>query len=527
MSVRVALRSRLGELGDDLRARGALRVLRDALFLGDRSAYTLIALFALPYVWLIFSVRYLPMQDLPGHIELAHLHHQIKAGDAAFTRFYQISPQPWPNSLTTIALSFLGGVAGFETSVKLALAIYAVTWPLSLALLAKQLGRTPAVALLTLPTVLDFHWAIGFVNYLLAKPLIVVTLIAAIAFARRSTLTRGLAVFALVFVTFLGHAIAYAVVMAGAGFAIVFFSRGWRRLSNLWPLLPACLIPLRYLRAQAGEKGPGAWVWYNFDTGIPWAWNHLGDLSPSNGEEWAYVISFALWLLVFFLAQHREGPFTDDEHSRRSSVFLWLAGLGLFITYGWGPAHMPNVAIICVRVLVFAWVLMLLLPLALPRGWPRGVVLAGLALAVGIHVQSTHAQYAKFNEIEMPGFEELVRMIPPGKALAVQYQRPDSRFAKHRGMWHWPKLYGVWQGGAGRSDDTFAWRSTSYVTLTREAHRLGTFNGSPGLNPAALARWDYLIVHGGAQPAIAAAVAPVAEPVASRAEWHLFHVRGK
>ena len=491
----------------------------------EGQAWLLLGLGALPYVWLLFSVQYLPMQDLPGHIELSYLHDRVSAGDPAFTGNYRIAPQPWPNSLSTLLLSLFGGALGFPVGVKLILALYVLTWPLSLGLLARSLGRTPALALLALPTIVDFNWAIGFLNYLLAKPVTVAALVGALWFCRRPSPGRGAALFGLLTLSFIAHAIAYAVAMAGAGLAIVYFSRRWRRLTNLWPVVLACAVPYRYVAAQARAKAPGSWSWYDFDTGIPWGWNHLGDLGSSNFEEWTYVISFALWLLVFLWQQHRPDGRGDGPHAESSSLFLWLGGFLLFVLYGWGPAHMPNVAIICPRLLVFAWVLMLLLPLGMPSGWRRAVVVAGMCLAVGLHVGGTSSRYARFNRVEMAGFEELVRMIPPGKALAVHYARLQSPFAKHAAMWHWPKLHTVWNGGGARTDDSFASRSTSFVTLTEPALATGTFTGSPGLNPGALARWDYLLVHGGDRPGIAAAVASVATPVGTRSEWHLYRIR--
>jgi hypothetical protein len=125
------------------------------------TAYALITLFTIPYIWLIWRYRYLPMQDLPGHIELSFLYHRVSLGDPAYTQFYQVARQPWPNSVSTLVLSGFGSVFGFEIGVKVLLSVYAVAWPLSLALLATLLGRTPLLGLFVIPTILDFSWGVS------------------------------------------------------------------------------------------------------------------------------------------------------------------------------------------------------------------------------------------------------------------------------------------------------------------------------------------------------------------------------
>jgi hypothetical protein len=175
-------------------------------------------------------------------------------------------------------------------------------------------------------------------------------------------------------------------------------------------------------------------------------------------------------------------------------------------------------------VLVFAWVLLLLVPVSLPTGWQRIALLAGVVLAITVHVSSTHAQYRRFNHHEMRGFSDLIHQIPRGQALAVHYQRSDSPYANYQALWHWPKLYTLSGAPGGRTNDTFAWRSTSYVTLTERGLAAGTYQGRPGLNTGALAAWDYLLAQGESSRSLSSTLGGGAELVASRGQWHLFRI---
>lgn len=492
----------------------------------ERAQYVLLVLLSVPYVWLIWSVPFLPMQDLAGHIELSFLHERLGAHDPSYTPFYEVAQQPWPNSLSTLLLSVMGRAVGLAAGVKVLLSLYAIGWPLSLGSLARQLGRPPLIAMFALPTVLDFSWGEGFFNYVLAKPVMALALAVACLFARAPKLKHGMLLLGILVVAFLTHAIAYGLGVAAAAFAIVFFSRGYGRVVNLWPIALAGLAPVHYLRAQAAATPTGgAWVMYDFDTGFAWFWTHLGNLSPGNGEEWAYTLSFALWLLLLTLQQHDVRTNEPDAGAKHSSLFVWLSGFAMFAAYGWGPAHMPNVDIICPRVLVLAWVLMLLLAVRLPeRAAQRGAFTAAM-FAIGLlHAYTAHNGYERFNRVEMAGFEQLMRQIPPGKSLATHYFRHTSPFAANAAMWHWPKLYGVWQGGGGHTDDSFSIRSTSYITMTERARGLATYSQDPGLHPELLKAWDYLLIHGGVASGAQAAVGNVGKLVGSSAEWYLFRI---
>ncbi len=207
------------------------------------------------------------------------------------------------------------------------------------------------------------------------------------------------------------------------------------------------------------------------------------------------------------------------------SFFLWLSVILLFAAYANGPLNMPNVDILAQRLLVFVWGLVMISPLYFPRDYRRYLIALTMTAAAGIHVYTTSEQYEHFNRVEMRGFSELIAVIPPGKAVATHYYRASSPYGFQNAMWHWPKLYGVRQGGGGHTDDTFAWRATSYVNLTEAGLKNGTYSINASLGFYRLKAFDYYLCHGGpAENAIAHAGA-MADYVASRAEWHLFRVR--
>jgi len=217
------------------------------------------------------------------------------------------------------------------------------------------------------------------------------------------------------------------------------------------------------------------------------------------------------------------GPPADPRRLASGSFFVWLSAIGFFVGYALGPINMPNVDILSQRLLVFVWALVMISPLYFPHDYRRYAIALVMMAAVGTHVYAMSDQYTSFNRIEMKGFSELMAMIPPGKTLATHYNRSTSPFGSHNTMWHWPKLYGVRQGGGGHSDDTFAWRATSYVNLTEAARKNGTFRRISSFHR--LPAFDYYLCHGGTPDVAIAQVGALADYIASRSEWHLFRVR--
>jgi len=282
---------------------------------------------------------------------------------------------------------------------------------------------------------------------------------------------------------------------------------------------------VRYLLEQRkAESVPGNWVFGIWEQMLGALWHHLGQLNPSDGEERGYLLATAAWLLTLLLAP-RPAEEPDRASTGANGVFLWLSTIVLFSAYGRGPVFMPNVDLVSPRILVFVWGLVMIIPRALPAGWTRHLVGVLMVAAVLAHVFSTDEQYSQFNQVEMGGFSELIDMIPPGKAVAVLHYRHDSPFGREHTLWHWPKLYGVRKGRGGHNDDTFASRTTSYVNLTEAALQAGTYTVPPMYDLSRVALFDYQLSVGTTQEVAVATMAPVADYVASRSQWHLFRVR--
>lgn len=453
-----------------------------------------------PYVWLLWSVEFPMMQDLGGHLEIGYLYGLVNDGGSST---YVAQSAPWPNTLGPWALSHLGPLLGYLTAAKLLLTLYLLTWPLTVSLVARALDRSPWLAILAIPAALDANWAFGFFNYILAKPLLMLSLYAAIRLARgpdeeqsdlplwkRRRIRWGAALTALLILTFLTHALVWLVTMAGCGFALLVFSSGWKRLTHQLPLVLVAPIMLPYQLTAGGRDG--RWSWNNPEHAFDTLWEDFAHLNTGHGEEWAFATLFALWLCLMAL---------PSRPRFSTQAFLLSSIVVLFLGYMFGPRHITGVDVIVQRQLFLVWTFMMLLPattLAFPH---RLFLFLGGAIAILPHVHLTHANYVAFNTHDMGDFSQLLEQIPPGATLAVAYTRQfrgRSAYGDHAPLWHWPKLHHVRHGG--RTSDSFAFRPYSTITLSPEARARGLdlqeYRWVVRSDGTHLGGWDYQLKRG-------------------------------
>jgi hypothetical protein len=480
-----------------------------------RAPFYVVGALSLLYLVPIWGAPYLVMQDVAGHVELGCELVGLWKNDPRFTDVLFVHPQPWANSLPSVLLGVIMLVVPGYTAMKLALSVYVILWPLSVALLLRSFGRSPWLALIALPTTLCMAWAFGFYNFLLAKPVWCLCLIATRRFAVQGGLRRGLELAALLVLLFLSHSLLWLLCLAQAPLIGVLKSPTLKRvLVGPWPFLLAGAISYPFFKATHVEGGE---IKHWFTPGKAWddAWSNLGMLNDGDGDERAWWLALAALVLVFCAAGARLWRETD-----RDRIALFLCACVAGYAYLYGPMAVPQASIIAQRVLVFG-VVLLVASAPSPAVVVAPVMALVMTIATVVHVADTTRMYRGFSREEMGDFEALLAKAPKDGRLATMYTTPLSKWGRHAAMWHWPKLH--CSTGHGYTDDVFAYRKQAFVELTPEARKRGFEVQSPGANPDRLKRFDALLLRGD-ERAIAPA-RPVLEKLGSTGTWHLYKVR--
>ena len=203
-------------------------------------------------------VRYLPMVDLPQHAALVgawlRLSDPTSLEAEAFTLNWQT---PY---LTAYALSRgLAPWLGVVTSVKVVVWLCCIGFQLAFSLIVRELRYPAWLGLLGVPSSLGFSFYYGFLSFIAGLPFALLSLWAALVFAREPSLRRGSVLGALLALTLLTHGFAAAIALMVVGPVLLSAQRPV--VQRLWPLL----IPLGFggawLLPGRGVSGIGLSIW--------------------------------------------------------------------------------------------------------------------------------------------------------------------------------------------------------------------------------------------------------------------------
>ncbi|HEY2743013.1 MAG TPA: hypothetical protein VGL86_00260 [Polyangia bacterium] len=423
----------------------------------DRGLDAALALFAGAVAALLLGFRFLPMLDLPQHA--AQLSAWVHYDDPRFGFRDQFVVNWRTPYLTCYLLARpLAALVGVLAALKLLVVAASVATMLALRQLARARGHDEWFCLAGAPLSLGYSFYGGFLAFLVATPLALFAVAAALAHAAAPTPRRGLAVTLLLVATLATHALAFAIAIALVA-AILSPSP-----KQLWPLLPPLLLPLPWLpgfwRSGAPTLHPEQW---SLDAArlveLPRLLVGFGGYAGAASDVEATLFGIAL-LVVLVLALGRP--------SRAPSSWLPLAiALAVYLLL---PFELRGVAFLWPRFAPFV-VFGLLLALEprhrlLSTAARRALLVATPALWLALVGARLHA----FSE-ECAGFTDVIDAMPPNQRLRpLILVSASAAFPGVRPFVHFGAYYQAERGGwLGFS---FARNYTSFIRY-RDGVRFG------------------------------------------------------
>ena len=170
----------------------------------------LLALGILANLLPIWTVTWLPMGDLFGHVQLMDI--VLRHGDPA-TVYRDLYVLPRSLDPNTLSLWFARAVPGMGalTAARVVLSAYVIGLPVSLVWMARAWRRSPWLALLSLPLTWNALVNIGFLNYIIALPVLFGVLALARRYAEAGRWQRGVTLALLLTLLFFCHVIAFLI----------------------------------------------------------------------------------------------------------------------------------------------------------------------------------------------------------------------------------------------------------------------------------------------------------------------------
>ena len=295
----------------------------------------------------IWSVRTLPILDLPVHLALVRGWHSMADPRFAIAAHYALRIRPSPYLLHYALVDVAMFAFKIETASKLVLSLYVLSFPLSLAMCARSLGRTPVLGLAGFVLVFNPCWAYGYLSYLLSTSAFLFSLAALfswLARGRRATLI-GFGLGSLL--TYFGHVLtwgflAIAVVALAA-------AEGWVRRSPLESratyrrhgaavaaLAPSCMLALftfwdeRRAHAYVADSVPFRGTWRTPLQAVAEFPRRAIDIFPGHADTGVFFVAIAL--LVGLLVHHGSG-------GARRPLTVLAVGLCLWLTLPYEISH--------------------------------------------------------------------------------------------------------------------------------------------------------------------------------------------
>ncbi len=402
------------------------------------TAHVLCALAALVALW---TVRYLPMVDLPQHAAQIYLwqhYHDPADGIARDHVLNWFTPYLGGYLLVRLAAFVLP----LLLAIKLVVTLAALAFPLSLHRLLRETGGDRWWSLLGYPMAFGFSFYWGFLNYLVALPVGMLFLVAALRFAREPTRRRAGAFAAFGLLLCLCHVLVFTVVGAAAGFLVLEGCRSVRgALSRMGPFLPGVLFSAAWVRltyASVGDvREEGWWNFRPLHRLLELPAMLLGNESDTQ----AAVVGGLLLLALALSAKLKLAP------------LRWLAALALVLAHVLGPHRAFGTSFLGERFAVFALpALLLVLTPASSRPWHR-VLRMGLTLTTLGWLAVLVLRFQSFDS-DARGFDDIsARMEPHRRALSLNFllETPYT-FIPSPSFLHFLAWYQTEKGGrVGRS----------------------------------------------------------------------------
>jgi hypothetical protein len=189
----------------------------------------------------VWTVSALPMSELGLHVQLLDIaarYYDVQAG----YRGWYIAPHVLDPG--TLALWFARALPFLRawTVAKCLVSLYVIALPISLLALARSMGRSPWLALFAAPLTWNALVNAGYLNVLLALPLLFAALALARVVATQGGLSRSIRLALTLVLLYFAHFFVFLLAAVSVTFLFFWYRQDAWSLTRLWVLLPS--VPL-------------------------------------------------------------------------------------------------------------------------------------------------------------------------------------------------------------------------------------------------------------------------------------------
>lgn len=460
----------------------------------------------------VWGVDWPPLGDYGGHLELMDVMARHGSAETMYGDVYRLPAGLNTNVLSLYAARWLAPFVGTADVGRLLLSFYVVGLPLSLLLMARTFGRSRWLVLLSCPMVFNALFNVGFLNFLVAFPLLFLAMgLSRLAGKGQTWAAVGLAtVLTLLFFT---HVVAYLFALAISVLVLVVSSRRRKDWSGLLALVPAMPFFLLWAKrmivdGQATEAGRAMVA---ADGGLGLAYVPLTTLLGqfhewgmrffrSSWDEVAFSLLAITWVILMMMGRHpvesrarvRSGPL-DWARRHLLSIIVVCCILAYFAV----PARMNEMSIINERIVLVVLFLATMLPrIRFPERQGRMMLIAMATVALA-YPPVVWLHFHEYESQVVGRLPQAIAQLPDSSRLGYVMWQVRNPVTHMGPLWHLPKAIHAIENG-GISDDSFALRP--YTPIQYLPDRKPPDVATEFWNDPKLEFWDYILLRSQQRP---------------------------
>jgi hypothetical protein len=406
------------------------------------------ALAALP----LWVAAHPPIQDWPQHLAAIRVLHSFSDQTFGFEQFFVLDLGRTQYLTVYFSAHLLAYLVGVTMALKIVASVAIVSLPLMIAAFARELGRAPSVGLIAVPLTYSAHLILGFVNFVLALPLMFAALALAARDRRRPRRYLPWLTSAVLVACFYTHVVPFAL----GGLGAVLLGIGGSVRATLWRVLPlalGALVALPWLalspagstlRGALGGSARGpvhlslAESWEQIPLWLTDVWRSDWDRRLLLG--WAAIA--VLWVAAGAAA------WVSKPERRFAARDLALAALPIACGFAYFLAPNSHAWIWPINTRFLLMGLLLMLPLVpSPAQLPQRV-LALASAALGVLGVVFVARACIDFEREVGALDRAIAHIPPAQRVAGLIWSSGSEVVEFAPFLHAVAYYQAQRGGA-------------------------------------------------------------------------------
>jgi len=480
----------------------------------------------------IWASDLLPMMDMPQHLATVRILHSFDDPAFGVSKWHVVDLSATQYLSWYLLVLGLAKLMSIEAAVRVALSLYAVALPLSVASYLGAHRRDRAVALLAAPLVFNTFYFMGFANYIGAIPMIFWGLAVYQRALDDFTWKRWAILVGLSLLMFYTHAQAFVLYGALAGLNTFIGPRGlhprhwWRQASHIVPSLIAMTVWVVRSALLASDE-----VWHKAHGGrnvadtkvkfqplldrltqIPRA---VMEAYTDDSDEKILVLTFGLLIAWVLIARpwtekgaHRpdnrapDNPDEPDEPGLLKRRIPAIFAMVTLVAYVLSPISWKWIWPISTRLVPVLALLLLAVPMWRRIPWRTWTMLLPATVLI-LWSSMIHVQKARAFTSEVGPIREVVAKADKGSRLMSLVYGPNSRVLAHSPLIHVGQYHVLVNGGmASFSFVNFPQSPVLYPTIDGPPHLPMRFEWTPHRFTVRDHGWwyDYVLVRGDGQP---------------------------